>query len=88
MRQSSRFQTGGSQKSKDAIELHKRFVDRIVLKLELEEKLFDRKFIRKLISDPSFVSKILARTAAEEGGTEEYNCENLSTLINSSASNT
>lgn len=69
MRRSSRFQTGGSQKSKDAIEAHKRLVDQIVLKLECEEKLFNRKFIRRLISDPGFINRILKKS--NEGKEQE-----------------
>ena len=67
MRRSSRFQTGGSQKSKDAIEQHKRLVDRIVRGLECEEKLYNKKFIGRLISDPGFINKILSRSNCPRG---------------------
>lgn len=62
MRRSSRFQTGGSQKSKDAIEQHKRLVDKIVRGLECEEKLYNKKFIGRMISDPGFISKIMSKS--------------------------
>ena len=67
MRRSSRFQTGGSQKSKDAIEQHKRLVDKIVRGLESEEKLYNKKFIGRLISDPGFINKILSRNSSNSG---------------------
>lgn len=67
MRRSSRFQTGGSQKSKDAIEQHKRVVDKIVRGLESEEKLYNKKFIGRLISDPGFINKILSRSNTSSG---------------------
>ena len=70
MRRSKRFQTGGSQKSKDAIKEHKKLVDKIVMKLECEDKL-NRRFIRKLISDPNFLNKIISVKSAAEA--EEWN---------------
>lgn len=63
---SSRFQTGGSQKSKDAIEEHKRLVDRIVLHLD-SETLFNRKFIRRLLSDPDVIGKLLNKADQTAG---------------------
>ena len=58
MRRSSRFQTGGSQKSKDAIKDHVKMVDAILRKYH--PKLFNRKFLPNLISDPTFLDRLIA----------------------------
>ena len=86
MRRSSRFQTGGSQKSKDAIEQHKRLVDRIVRGLECEEKLYNKKFIGRLISDPGFINKILSKSGSGKGAQRQEplaNSQNSNIPLNS-----
>ena len=57
MRRSSRFQTGGSQKSKDAIKEHVVMVDKIVRKYH--DKLFNRKLLPAIISQPQFLENLI-----------------------------